>query len=235
MKDVPTVLPDGLVIPCMLAREDVRDVLIVRDPAIRRVADLPAGARLGTASLRRAAQALAQRPGLAVVTLRGNVGTRMDKIAAGEADATFLALAGLKRLGLADRAHNVLDTSDMLPAVAQGAIGIECRDSDTRVRGLIAPLDHPATRACVEAERALLAGLDGSCRTPIAAHATLAGTAIDLAAMVALPDGSCRYDTRLSGAAANPAALGSEAAARLRAAAGADFFERLARLSGTAG
>ncbi len=235
MKDVPTVLPDGLVIPCMLAREDVRDVLIVRDPAIRRVADLPAGARLGTASLRRAAQALAQRPGLAVVTLRGNVGTRMDKIAAGEADATFLALAGLKRLGLADRARNVLDTSDMLPAVAQGAIGIECRDNDTRVRGLIAPLDHPATRACVEAERALLAGLDGSCRTPIAAHATLAGTAIDLAAMVALPDGSCRYDTRLSGAAANPAALGSEAAARLRAAAGTDFFERLARLSGTAG
>lgn len=231
MKDVPTVLPGGLVIPCMLAREDVRDVLIVRDPAARRVADLPKGARLGTASLRRAAQALALRPDLEIVTLRGNVGTRMDKIAAGEADATFLALAGLKRLGLADKARNILDVSEMLPAVAQGAIGIECREGDGRVQGLIAPLDHGETRVCVVAERALLAALDGSCRTPIAAHVTLAGSRLDLAALIALPDGSCRIDTRISGAVADGAALGAEAGARLRKLAPPDFFTRLARMS----
>lgn len=230
MKDVPTVLPDGLVIPCVLAREDVRDVLIARDDAVRAIADLPQGARLGTASLRRAAQALGVRPDLRIVTLRGNVGTRMDKIAAGEADATFLALAGLKRLGLAERARNVLSTAEMLPAVAQGAVGIECRGDDARARALIAPLDHAETRICIAAERALLAALDGSCRTPIAAHATLSGTRLDLAALIALPDGSARVDVAVAGEASAPEALGRDAGARLRGLAGPAFFERLARL-----
>ncbi len=232
MKDVPTVLPDGLVIPCMLEREDVRDVLIVRDDAVKGLADLPAGARLGTASLRRAAQALSRNPGLKIVTLRGNVGTRMDKIAAGEADATFLALAGLKRLGLAGRARIKLDTSEMLPAVAQGAIGIECRAGDGRVHELIASLDHVPTRICVDAERALLASLDGSCRTPIAAHATLAGAKLSLAAMIVLPDGSRRFDTSLTGSVTEGPAIGRGAGRQLRERAGADFFAALAAMSG---
>ena len=229
MKDVPTVLPDGLDIPCMLVREDPRDVLITHDPALRSLADLPQGARLGTASLRRAAQALSRRPDLRIVALRGNVGTRLDKVRAGAAEATFLALAGLKRLGLADAARNVLATDEMLPAVAQGAIGIECRADDTRVRDLLAPLDHAPTRLCVTAERALLAALDGSCRTPIAALATLDGAdVLTLRAMVVAPDGSARFDATRSGPAANGVGIGREAGAELRAHAGEGFFTALA-------
>ncbi|MGE0651044.1 MAG: hydroxymethylbilane synthase [Alphaproteobacteria bacterium] len=231
MKDVPTALPPGLAIPCVMEREDVRDVLIARDPGVKRLDDLPKGARIGTASPRRAAQALARRPDLGLVGLRGNVGTRIDKIRSGAADATFLALAGLKRLGLAGDFGTVLSTDDMLPAVAQGAIGIECRADDPRVAGLLAPLDHASSRRCVTAERALLAALEGSCRTPIAALATVAGpdgagTTLDLRAMIALPDGRRRVDARLFGT--DPAAVGASAGARLRADAGPEFFVALA-------
>ncbi len=232
MKDVPTALPPGLHIPCVLAREDVRDVLITRDSGVTRLEDLPHGARVGTASLRRAAQALARRPDLRIVTLRGNVGTRIDKINAGEAEATFLALAGLKRLGRADVARNILTLDDMLPAVAQGAVGIECRAGDGRVERLLAPLDHAPTRLCIGAERAVLAALDGSCRMPIAALAVLGGDRMDLRAMIALPDGSRRFDVRLDAAATAGETLGRDAGARLRAHAGVDFFAALAAATG---
>jgi hydroxymethylbilane synthase len=200
---------------------------------------LPKGARIGTASLRRAAQALARRSDLRVVALRGNVGTRIDKIRSGAAEATFLALAGLKRLGLAGDIGTVLSTDDMLPAVAQGAIGIECRADDARIAGLLVPLDHAPSRRCVTAERALLAALEGSCRTPIAALATVAGpdgtgATLDLQAMIALPDGRRRVDARHSGT--DPAALGAAVGACLRADAGPEFFVALASAapSGTA-
>jgi hydroxymethylbilane synthase len=229
MKDVPTVLPDGLVIACMMAREDVRDVLVTRDRAITRIEDLPAGTRLGTASLRRGAQARARCKDLKLVNLRGNVGTRLQKINAGEADATFLALAGLKRLGITDIPGTVLAVQDMLPAVGQGAVGIECRADDVRMLELLAPLDHPATHVCVRAERALLAALDGSCRMPIAALATVADGVLTLDAMVAAVDGSARFDHAVTGAAAEAEEIGAAAGARLREQAGADFFARLAQ------
>jgi hydroxymethylbilane synthase len=229
MKDVPTALSDGMTLPCMMVREDVRDVLIARDRAVTRIEDLPPGARLGTASLRRAAQALARRHDLTVSNLRGNVATRMKKIADGEADATFLALAGLKRLGMTEIPGTVLSTRDMLPAVGQGAVGIECRADDARTRELLAPLDHPATHVCVRAERALLTALDGSCRMPIAALATLADGVLTLDAMVAATDGTARFDCALTGPADEAEALGALAGARLREQAGADFFARLAQ------
>lgn len=229
MKDVPTVLPDGLTIPCMMAREDVRDVLITRDRSITRIEDLPSGSRLGTASLRRGAQARARRKDIELVNLRGSVGTRLQKIADGEADATFLALAGLKRLGITDIPGTVLTVQDMLPAVGQGAVGIECRADDLRILGLLAPLDHPATHVCVRAERALLAALDGSCRMPIAALATVADGVLTLDAMVAAADGSARFDHGVTGPATEAEALGTATGAWLREQAGADFFVRLAQ------
>jgi hydroxymethylbilane synthase len=237
MKDVPTALLPGLHIPCVMEREDVRDVLIARDPAVKRIDDLLQGARIGTASLRRAAQALAQRPDLRIVALRGNVGTRIDKIASGAADATFLALAGLKRLGLAGAAGTILDVDDMLPAVAQGAIGVECRADDARAARLLEHLDHAPSRRCVTAERALLAALEGSCRTPIAALATVTGpdgarATLDLRAMIALPDGRRRVDACMTGSDA--AALGAAVGAKLRADAGPEFFAALASSSGAA-
>jgi hydroxymethylbilane synthase len=227
MKDVPSDLPDGLDIPCILEREDVRDVLIVHDDTVTRLEDLPQGARLGTASLRRAAQALSRRPDLAVIGLRGNVGTRLDKIKAGAADATFLALAGLKRLGMAEVARIILTTDDMLPAVAQGAIGIECRADDSRVGELLRPLDHAPTRICVTAERAVLRVLEGSCRMPIAALATVAGGDLSLRAMIAAPDGRQRFDVQRSAPQADALALGADAGNALRSEAGADFIAAL--------
>ncbi|MEA2779455.1 MAG: hydroxymethylbilane synthase, partial [Rhodospirillaceae bacterium] len=160
MKDMPTFLPEGLVIACLLPREDPRDVLF--SPHAKNLKDLPRGARVGTSSLRRQAQVLALRPDVEVVMFRGNVGTRLEKLAAGQVDATLLALAGLIRLGQAERATAILSTEEMLPAVAQGAIGIEIRESDARTAGLLAPLDDPATEITVGAERACLAVLDGS-------------------------------------------------------------------------
>jgi hydroxymethylbilane synthase len=230
MKDVATVLPDGLAIPCMLAREDPRDVLLTAMPDIGGITDLPEGARVGTASLRRKAQALNLRPDLAVVPIRGNVGTRMDKLAAGEVDATFLALAGLKRLGLTDKAQVILAEDEMLPAAAQGAIGIECRADDETSLVALAPLNHQPTATEVAAERALLGGLDGSCRTPIAALARPAGEGmLTLTARVVAPDGSARFDAMGSGPEQEAEALGREAAAELRAQAGEAFFAALGR------
>jgi hydroxymethylbilane synthase len=225
MKDVPTALPEGLCIPCVLPRQDPRDALISREaPSL---AALPAGAVVGTASLRRKAQILHARPELTVANLRGNVETRIRKIAEGAADATLLALAGLRRLGLAESARAVLETDEMLPAVAQGAIGIECRSAAEGVRALLAPLDDAETASCIAAERGLLAALDGSCRTPIAALATRIADRVSLRAMVLRPDGSEVHETARLGAAGEAAALGRDAGEELKARAGPDFYADL--------
>jgi hydroxymethylbilane synthase len=226
MKDVPTRLPDGFGIVSVLEREDPRDAWISRGG--RGLMDLPEGAVVGTASLRRQAQVRHLRPDLRVETLRGNVGTRLAKLERGEVDATLLALAGLKRLGRADVATALLEPTLMVPAVAQGAIGLEVRLEDDRTRQWAAALNDPASASQVAAERALLADLDGSCRTPIAAHAVLeAGDDLTLRSMVALPDGSEVHHDLRRGERSDAEALGRGAAEDLRAAAGPDFFERL--------
>jgi hydroxymethylbilane synthase len=224
MKDMPTFLPEGLIIAAMLEREDPRDVLI--SPVADSIAALPQGAIVGTASLRRQAQILALRPDLKVQPLRGNVGTRLDKLARGEAAATLLALAGLKRLGRVDAATAILSTDAFLPAVAQGAIGIEIRENDPRVAALVAPLDHKPTTIAVTAERACLAVLDGSCRTPIAEHAEIFGTALRLRGLVALPDGTESHSAEDSGNATleGAAALGRAVGEKLKALAGPNFL-----------
>jgi hydroxymethylbilane synthase len=224
MKDMQTWLPEGLAIGAMLEREDARDALFARVGA--GISELPRGAAVGTASLRRQAQLLALRPDLRVVPLRGNVETRLRKLAAGEADATLLAVAGLKRLGLLDKASAIIDSAEILPAVGQGAIGIEIRADDERLQARLAPLDHRPTTLCVTAERACLADLDGSCHTPIAAYAELAddGRGLRLRALIALPDGTAVHRDEREGPAADPAALGRAAGQRLKAAAEPAFF-----------
>lgn len=169
MKDVPTRLPDGLVIAAMMEREDPSDVLLTREGASR-LADLPQGAKLGTASIRRQAQALHQRPDLQISLLRGNVDTRLAKLESGAVDATFLAKAGLKRLGRPQGQLPGMDLSAMLPAVGQGAVGIELKADNRAAIAALAPLNHLDTQLAVTAERAFLDALDGSCRTPIAAY-----------------------------------------------------------------
>ncbi len=225
MKDVPTWLPEGLVIACLLAREDPRDVLVANGAAA--IAELPMGTVVGTASLRRKAQLLMARRDLEVVPLRGNVQTRLRKLAAGEVGATLLALAGLKRLGLDGMVDAIaLDPSEMLPAVGQGAIGIECRTADARMHALLAPLNHMPTAVAVDAERALLSELDGSCRTPIAALAEFDGAEIlSLRALLAKPDGSAAHTVSRRGPVADAAALGADAGRELRALAGPGFLD----------
>jgi hydroxymethylbilane synthase len=224
MKDMPTFLPDGLMIGAMLEREDPRDALI--SPIADSIAKLPQGAVVGTASLRRQAQVLRQRPDLVVQPLRGNVGTRLDKLARGEAAATLLALAGLKRLGRADAATAILSLDEMLPAVAQGAIGIEVRGNDSRLRELVAAVDHAPTSIAVAAERAMLAVLDGSCRTPIAGYAAIDGAQMRLRGLIALPDGTESHRAEDSGNATfdGAVALGRALGERLKALAGPSFL-----------
>jgi len=224
MKDMPTWLPEGLAIGAMLPREDARDALFARIGAS--IAELPRGAMVGTASLRRQAQLLALRPDLRMVPLRGNVETRLRKLRDGEADATLLAVAGLKRLGLLDKASAVLDSAEILPAVGQGAIGVEIRANDSRLRALLESLDHHVTSLCVTAERACLAELDGSCHTPIAAYAEASadGRSLHLRALIALPDGSAMHRDERDGSVADPAALGRAAGERLKAMAEPAFF-----------
>ena len=193
MKDVPTALPDGLVIDCVLPREDPRDALIAA--GAKSLANLPRGARIGTASLRRQAQLLLARPDFTIVMLRGNVETRVRKVHDGVADATLLALAGLKRLDAPRHIAAVLEPEAMLPAVAQGAIGIETRIGDQRTATRLAPLNHQESLIRVTAERALLAALEGDCRTPIAGLAEIIdGTGLRLRALIATPDGrACHH------------------------------------------
>jgi hydroxymethylbilane synthase len=222
MKDMPTVLPPGLAIAALLPREDPRDALIAAHG--RRIVEIPHGTVVGTASLRRKAILLHRRPDLRVVPLRGNVETRLTRVAEGAVGATFLAIAGLKRLGLADRATAILDPDEMLPAVCQGAIGIECRGDDAATRALLAALDDRATAICAAAERAFLAALDGSCRTPIAGLAVLADDEVHLRGLIVRPDGTQALSVERRGPVSDAAALGADAGAELRTRAPAGFF-----------
>ena len=223
VKDVPTWLPDGIDLACILEREDPRDALICR--GAKRLAELPAGGALGTASLRRQAQVLHRRPDLKVSVLRGNVETRLKKIADGVFDATLLAVAGLKRLGLADAAA-ALDPDEMLPAVGQGAIGVTCRSGDTRAAHWLGLLHHGESAARIAAERALLAVLDGSCRTPIAALAVISpAKQLSLRGLLARPDGSAVLTVERQGPMADAVRLGRDAGAELRRRAGPGFLE----------
>jgi len=227
MKDMPTRLPEGLVIGAMLPREDPRDALILGPELAGRchgIAGLPQGARIGTASLRRMAQLKAARPDLVVETLRGSVGTRLGRIAEGRFDGTLLALAGLQRLGMADRASVVLGIREMLPAVAQGAIGIECRADDAWLVERLAAIGCRATAACVDAERAALAALDGSCRTPIAGLAGIDGTELLLQVLIARPDGSTVHRETGKAHVMDGVALGEALGRKLRERGGPDFF-----------
>jgi hydroxymethylbilane synthase len=221
MKDMPTLQPSGLAIVALLPRADPRDAFVTLGPAT--LATLPPGSRVGTSSLRRAAQLRHRRPDLAVVEFRGNVETRLRKLADGVAAATFLAMAGLDRLGL-DVPRQPVDPDEMLPAVAQGAIGIEARAGDERVALLLAPVHDAATGHRLAAERAFLAGLDGSCQTPIAGLAELAGDRLRLRGEILRPDGSESLAHTVEGTIPDAAALGAECAAVLRARAAPDFF-----------
>ncbi|GIL40790.1 hydroxymethylbilane synthase [Roseiterribacter gracilis] len=223
MKDVPTRLCDGTELFALLPREDPRDAWFARDK-VSTLLTLPAGSVVGTASLRRQALVLHARPDLRVVPLRGNVQTRLAKLDAGDVDATLLAVAGLNRLGHAELIQHALDPTELLPAVAQGAVGCVARAGDETVAALLAALDCAATRQRVEAERALLTVLDGSCRTPIAALAMLVDGRLILDGLVASPDGARVFQTRKEGPAAHAAAIGEEAGFALKAQMPADLF-----------
>jgi len=231
MKDMETQLPDAFAIAAMLPREDARDVLVVSDRLrgrVERMADLPDGAHVGTASLRRRAQLLALRPDLRIGLLRGNVDTRLARVAAGDFDATLLALAGLKRLGLDPVPGTPLEPNDMLPAAGQGAIGIEIRADDADLAAMLAEIDDPATARAVASERACLAVLDGSCHTPIAVHAAPQGRENwHIRALVALPDGSEIHRAEGHADAAMAVNMGRALGGRLREAAGPGFFAKL--------
>ena len=222
MKDMPTQLPDGLAIRCILPREDVRDAFISRKA--RTFDDLPSGAVVATASLRRQAQVRRMRPDITVVPLRGNVETRLRKLDEGVADATLLANAGLRRLGLEAHIASVVPADLMLPACAQGAIGIEVRADDAETTALIAHINHQPSALCVETERAFLGRLDGSCRTPIAGLATLGTEGVHFRGLILTPDGREAHATERRGLAQEAVKLAVDAAEELLKKAGPDFL-----------
>jgi hydroxymethylbilane synthase len=221
-KDMPTVLPGGLVLSAFLPREDPRDAFIGR--TAKSIGELPHGAVVGTASLRRQALLKRARPDLAIVPFRGNVQTRLRKLEAGEVDATILAVAGLKRLGLLAAATALLDLDAFPPAVGQGAIGLETRADDAKTRALIAAIGDADTATALAAERAFLAVLDGSCRTPISGYAQISGDAVSFHGLIAKTDGSAAFEVRRQGQAADAAALGADAGHELKTRAGPGFF-----------
>jgi hydroxymethylbilane synthase len=223
MKDMPTLQPQGLAISTCLPREDVRDAFVTLDGGT--LATLAAGRTVGTSSLRRAAQLRHRRPDLGVVEFRGSVETRLRKLRDGVAAATFLAMAGLRRLGLDAVPRTAIEPDEMLPSVAQGAIGIEQRVGDDRVSALLAPIHDMSTGVRIAAERAFLAGLDGSCQTPIAGLAELQGVRLRFRGEILRPDGSESLTHDLEGAATAAAEIGAEAAAVLRGRAGPGFFD----------
>ena len=223
MKDMPVAQPEGLLLDTYLPREDVRDAFI--SPFLSGLSGLEPGAVVGTSSLRRRAQLLNRRPDLNVVEFRGNVQTRLKKLGDGVADCTFLAMAGLNRLNMDDVPATAIDVSDMLPAVAQGAIGIERRASDTRVADMLAAIHDTETGQRLAAERAYLAALDGSCQTPIAGLATLEAGQITLKGEILRPDGSEALSETMTATLEDGAALGAELALILRQRAGEGFFD----------
>lgn len=222
MKDMPVAQPDGLVIDCFLPREDVRDAFLTLDG--QTFAELPEGSVVGTSSLRRKSQLLHKRPDLKIVEFRGNVQTRLKKLADGVATGTFLAMAGLRRLGLTDLPVTAIPTDDMLPAVAQGAIGIERRAGDSRAADMLAPILHDETRARLVAERAFLAALDGSCQTPIAGLSELDGGTLKLRGEILRTDGSEAVHGATEGPVSDGAELGRALAADLLGRAGPGFL-----------
>ena len=222
MKDMPTVQPAGLILDCYLPREDVRDGFV--SPAVAGLMDLPQGATVGCSSLRRRAQLAHRRPDLKLVEFRGNVQTRMKKLEDGVAVATFLAMAGLNRLGMAQHAKPIAVT-EMLPAVAQGAIGVERRLADPRAQAMLAAIHHTPTGQQLAAERGFLARLDGSCETPIAGLAVLEGATLWLRGEILRPDGTRVIAGELRGPVADAAAIGAALADQLLAQAGPGFFD----------
>ncbi|WP_375698294.1 hydroxymethylbilane synthase [Pseudophaeobacter sp. TrK17] len=223
MKDMPVAQPAGLLLDCYLPREDVRDAFV--SPNFSRLQDLEPGAVVGTSSLRRRAQLINRRPDLKVVEFRGNVQTRLKKLNAGVAECTFLAMAGLNRLAMADVPATAIETTDMLPAVAQGAIGIERRDDDSRVAAMLEAIHDVTTGQRLAAERAFLAALDGSCETPIAGLAELDGGSLRLRGEVLRPDGSEAIADAQTCAIEDGADMGRDMAAKLLATAGPGFFD----------
>jgi hydroxymethylbilane synthase len=222
MKDMPTVQPDGLVLDCYLERADVRDAFV--SPRYGSIADLPQGGVVGSSSLRRRAQLALRRPDLRLVEFRGNVQTRMRKLDEGVADATFLAMAGLTRLGMVEVARSAIAPEEMLPAVAQGAIGVERRLSDARVAALLAAIHHDETGLRLAAERSFLATLDGSCETPIAGLAVIEGAELWLRGEILRPDGSASVAGELRAPVGEGAAIGRALAEELLGRAGPGFF-----------
>ena len=222
-KDMATKLPDGLVLAAFLEREDIRDAFV--SLKVKSLDQLPHGARLGSSSLRRASQMLRARPDLTIVPFRGNVDTRLRKLAEGVADATLLAVAGLNRLGRQHEITSYLDPEQFPPAPAQGAIALEIRVDDARTAGLIAPLNHAPTTIAVQAERALLGALDGSCRTAIGAVSRIDGATLHLTGEILSPDGAIAIHDHLSGPVTAPEQLGHDLGQILRDKAGSDFFK----------
>jgi len=222
MKDVPTWLPTGICLPCILPREDVRDVFISNKA--KTLAELPAGSVVGTASLRRQSLILAKYPHLKVETFRGNVQSRLRKLNEGVVDATLLANAGLRRLKNEAAITSVIETDDLLPAVAQGAIGITCRTDDKVMLNYLAALNCETSKTRIEAERALLRVLDGSCRTPIAALCIVEGDELVLEGIIAKPDGSEVLNVTMRGPINDPDTLGTNAGQDLKERAGPDFL-----------
>jgi hydroxymethylbilane synthase len=220
LKDMPTDLPDGLILAAIPEREDPRDALVGG-----RLADLAPGARVGTSSLRRAAQLRATRPDLEILDVRGNVDTRLRKLDEGKYDAIVLAAAGLRRLGWDARISELLEPEVMCPAVGQGALAVETRDDSGEAREICRRLDHVPTRIAVTAERAVLAALGGGCQVPIGAYATLDGSAIHIRSVVVSPDGSEVIRREASGPVANAAAMGRALGDELLAAGGAKILE----------
>ena len=230
LKDLETEMPAGIVLACTLKREDARDALILghdcadADPADP-YASLPAGAVIGSSSVRRQAQLLAVRPDLRVVTIRGNVQTRLDRVKNGDMSGTMLALAGMRRLGLEDEASVILDPEAMVPAAGQGIVGVTVRADDTELHELLAAIEDPTAKAVATAERALLGALDGTCHTPIGGHARLLPDGrLILTGLVARPDGSFLLKRSLHGDAADARRLGQELGDSLRADCPADIF-----------
>ena len=223
MKDMPTLQPDGLLVDCYLPREDVRDGFV--SPTVPRLMELPLGAVVGSSSLRRRAQVAHRRPDLRLVELRGNVQTRIRKLEDGVAVATFLAMAGLNRLGLAHMARGAVEVEEMLPAVAQGAIGVERRAADVRAEAMLAAIHHGPTGQRLAAERAFLLRLDGSCETPIAGLAVIEGDQLWLRGEILRIDGSKVIAGGLRGPVGDGAALGRTLAAELLGRAGPGFFD----------
>jgi hydroxymethylbilane synthase len=218
MKDMPARLPDGLIIAALLPREDVRDAFL--SPVAGSIGELAEGATVGSSSVRRAAQLKRLRPDLNVIQFRGNVETRLRKLEEGVAQATFLAAAGLKRLGLADKIASLVPVEVMLPAVAQGCIGIETREDDAATRDLLKPLNHEASAVAVACERAFLAALDGSCRTPLAGHAVIEGGKVSFRGHALTHDGVHCFETTRQGSAADAQRMGREAGEQVKAEGG---------------